>query len=77
MLKVFTILLSSLLLISILYAEENFSEISTQELISIMGYVKKENLEKFKQELDSRVASMSEAEKKDYEKNLHRAKPSQ
>lgn len=77
MLKVFAILLSSLLLISILYAEENFSEMSTQELISIMGYVKKENLEKFKKELDSRVAKMSEAEKKAYEKNLQSLKPSQ
>ena len=74
MLKFFTILFSSLLLISFLYAQENFSEMSTQELISIMGYVKKDNLEKFKKELESRVASMSEAEKKAYEKNLEKIK---
>ena len=77
MLKFFTILLSSLLLISLLYAGENFSEMSTQELISIMGYVKKENLEKFKKELESRVENMSETEKKAYEENLDKEKQSQ
>ncbi len=74
MLKIFSILFSSLLLISILYAGENFSEMSTQELISIMGYVKKDNLEKFKKELESRVVNMSEAEKKAYKKNLQKIK---
>ncbi|MCF6309239.1 MAG: DUF1104 domain-containing protein [Sulfurimonas sp.] len=74
MLKFFAMLLSSLLLISLLYAEENFSEMSTQELISIMGYIKKENLEKFKKELESRVLTMSEAEKKAYGKNLEKVK---
>lgn len=72
MLKTISILFSSLLLISILYAQENFSEMSTQELISIMGYVKKENLEKFNKELESRVASMSEVEKKAYKNNLNK-----
>lgn len=71
MLKTLAILFSStLLLFSLLYAGENFSEMSTQELISIMGYVKKENLQKFKKELESRVLTMSEAEKKAYEKIL-------
>ena len=74
MLKTISILLSSLLLISLLYAGENYSEMSTQELISIMGYVKKENIEKFKKELESRVLTMSEAEKKAYEKNLQKIK---
>ena len=74
MLKIISILFSSLLLISLLYAEENFSEMSTQELISIIGYVKKENLEKFNKELESRVANMSEAEKKTYKKNLDKVK---
>ena len=74
MLKFFTMLLSSLLLISFLYAKENFSEMSTQELISIMGYVKKENVQEFKKELQSRVPSMSQAEKKTYEKNIKKIK---
>ena len=77
MLKFFAMLLSSLLLISLLYAGENFSEMSTQELISIMGYVKKDNLEKFKKELESRAPKMSEEEKKAYEKNLEKEKSSQ
>ena len=55
-------------------ASENFSEMSTQELISIMGYVKKDKLEKFTQELESRVKSMSEKEKKSYKKNLAKNK---
>jgi len=75
MLKKFILLLISLLLgLSLLYAEENFSEMSTQELISIMGYVKKENIEKFNQELKSRVQNMNEKEKIDYEKNLDKVK---
>jgi len=74
MLKTIAILFSSLLLISFLYAGENFSEMSTQELISIMGYVKQSELVKFKQELEERVANMSEAEKKAYNKNLYKLK---
>lgn len=76
MLKIFAILLSSLLLISFLYAEENFSEMSTQELISIMGYVKKDNVQEFKKELDSRVKKMSEEEELAYRKNLDKVKES-
>ena len=57
-----------------LEASENFSEMSTQELISIMGYVKKGELKKFTQELESRVKSMSEKEKKSYKKNLAKNK---
>ncbi|MBC8238014.1 MAG: DUF1104 domain-containing protein [Helicobacteraceae bacterium] len=57
-----------------LEASENFSEMSTQELISIMGYVKKGELKKFTQELESRVKSMSEKEKKAYQKNLEKNK---
>ena len=72
MLKLLTILFSSLLLISLLYAGENFSEMSTQELISIMGYIKQDNLEEFKKELESRVEKMSEEEKLAYEKNLEK-----
>jgi len=57
-----------------LEASENFSEMSTQELISIMGYVKKGELRKFTQELESRVKSMSAKEKKSYKKNLAKNK---
>lgn len=52
----------------------DFSEMSTQELIEIMGYVKKENQHKFEKELKSRISTMSQNEKKQYEKNLQKMK---
>ena len=55
-----------------LVANENFSEMSTQELISIMGYVKKADAKKFQAELQSRIPKMSKAEKKSYEANLEK-----
>lgn len=48
----------------------DYSEMSTQELIEIIGYVKKENQNKFEKELKSRVSTMNEKEKKQYIKNL-------
>ncbi len=53
---------------------ENFSEMSTQELIAIMGYVKPNNQEKFEKELKSRVNAMSSKEKDEYQKNLSKMK---
>ena len=76
MIKILSIFLSSLLITSLLYAEENFSEMSTQELISIIGYVKKSDLQKFKNELQIRVKTMNEAEKKTYKKNLEKLEKS-
>ena len=61
------------LFISCLFAE-NFSNMSTQELIAIMGYVKPQNQKAFMQELQSRVSTMNEREKKAYKKNLKRMK---
>lgn len=62
-----------LLFISSLFAE-NFSEMSTQELIAIMGYVKPQNQKAFDRELKSRVSTMSDKEKKRYKENLKRLK---
>ena len=60
---------------SSLYAGENFSEMSTQELIAIMGYVKNDTeKKKFTKELKARVKTMSASEKKSYDKNLHKLK---
>jgi len=70
--KLLTILFI-VLFTSSLFAED-FSEMSTQELIAIMGYVKPANLPKFKRELRSRVNSMSKNEKKKYKKNLPKMK---
>lgn len=52
----------------------NFSNMSTQELIAIMGYVKPANQKEFKNELKSRVSTMSSKEKKKYKINLTKMK---
>lgn len=52
----------------------DYSEMSTQELIVIMGYVEKKNQTKFKKELKSRVPTMNPKEKAQYEKNLKKMK---
>jgi hypothetical protein len=66
------LLLTLLLLTTLIYAQENYSEMSTQELIAIMGYVKDENKKEFEDELKSRVKSMTEAEQKQYLDNVKR-----
>lgn len=48
----------------------DYSEMSTQELIEIIGYVKKDNKRKFEKELKSRFSTMSDKEKKRYYKRL-------
>jgi len=62
--KPLTLSLLSLLLITSLYAKENFSEMSTQELIAIIGFVKEKEEKKFITELEKRVPTMTSAEKK-------------
>lgn len=62
-----------LLFVSFVFAE-NFSNMSTQELIAIMGYVKPQNQKAFMQELQSRISTMNSREKKQYDKNLKRMK---
>lgn len=61
------------LFISPLFAVD-YSEMSTQELIEIMGYVEKKNVKKFKKELRQRVPTMSTKEKAKYEANLEKLK---
>lgn len=62
------------LLITFIFAKEDYSEMSNQELIAIMGYVKSENKNKFLNELKSRIATMSQREKSQYTKNLKKLK---
>jgi len=50
----------------------NFSQMSTQELIVLVGYVKSADNSALKKELEIRVSSMSEKEKKDYQMALKR-----
>lgn len=67
------ILFVLVLFLSSLWAE-NFSNMSTQELIAIMGYVKPHNQKAFEKELRSRISTMSAAEKKRYKENIKRMK---
>ena len=69
--------LLTLLLLSSLNAGENYSEMSTQELIAIIGYVKEKDVDKFIAELETRIPTMSPAEKKqinNYEDKLKKSK---
>ncbi|RXJ70056.1 DUF1104 domain-containing protein [Halarcobacter ebronensis] len=52
----------------------DYTEMSTQELIEIMGYVEKENLHKFEKELKSRVPTMTQKERDKYLQNLKKIK---
>ncbi|MGB6330008.1 MAG: DUF1104 domain-containing protein [Halarcobacter sp.] len=52
----------------------DYSEMSTEELIVIIGYVKKQNKDKFEKELKSRVGTMNPDEKAKYKKNLEKSK---
>ena len=69
------IILVFLLLITFCAAkQENYSEMSTQELIAIIGYVKEENKVQFFKELNLRIPKMTEQEKIEYEQNLQELK---
>jgi hypothetical protein len=59
-----------LLLFSFVFAKEDYSEMSTQELIAIIGYVKEDNKDSFLKELNSRISAMSDSEKELYEKTV-------
>ena len=61
-----------LLLISFLFAKEDYSEMSTQELIAIIGYVNESNIDSFIKELNSRIPSMTEDEKNLYKETLEK-----
>ena len=71
--KKFLVTLMLTIFISPLFAVD-YSEMSTQELIAIMGYVEKKNVNKFKKELKNRIGTMSPKEKTKYEHNLAKLK---
>lgn len=62
------------LMLSIPLFAVDYSEMSTQELIEIMGYVEKKNVQKFNKELKNRVPTMNEKEKAKYKENLKKLK---
>ncbi|MDY0265211.1 MAG: DUF1104 domain-containing protein [Sulfurospirillum cavolei] len=53
--------------VSLLIAKADFSEMSTEELIALIGYVDAEREERFYRELEKRVSQMDEAQKALYE----------
>lgn len=61
-------------LLSLCFAKEDYSEMSNQELIAIMGYVKDKNKQEFLKELNSRVSTMTDSEKTMYENNKEKLK---
>lgn len=61
-----------LLLCSILLAKTDFSEMSIEELIALIGYVDQSKEERFYKELDKRVEQMSEEQKALYEEDRQR-----
>ena len=64
-----------LLLCTFIFAkQEDYSEMSTQELIAIIGYVKEDNKETFIKELNSRIPKMTEEEKAQFEYNIQELK---
>lgn len=64
-----------LLLFTFIFAkQEDYSEMSTQELIAIIGYVKEENKATFIKELNSRIPKMTEEEKAQFEYNIQELK---
>ncbi|AOO63941.1 DUF1104 domain-containing protein [Sulfurospirillum halorespirans] len=58
--------------LSLLFAKTDFSEMSTEELVALMGYVDKTKEERFYEELERRTQQMSEAQKALYEEDKRR-----
>ena len=64
-----------LLLFTFIFAkQEDYSEMSTQELIAIIGYVKDENKAQFIKELNLRIPTMTQDEKVQFEQNIQELK---
>lgn len=58
--------------LTLLWAKADFSEMSTEELIALIGYVEQSKEEHFYKELDRRIEQMSEAQKVLYEADKKR-----
>jgi len=57
-----------------LFAKVDYSVMSTEELLAMMGYVPAKNEKAFKVELGKRVDMMSKKEKRVYIKNLKKSR---
>ena len=63
-------LLFFLLVVSV-FAKENYSQMSTQELIEIIGFVDEKDKVSFQKELEFRIPKISSFEREQYEKRLN------
>lgn len=70
--KMRKILFVCLLLLSTLWAKADFSEMSTEELIALIGYIDPAKEDRLYEELDTRVDQMSEPQKALYEEDKKR-----
>ena len=61
--------LAVLLVLSTLLAKTDFSEMSTEELIALIGYIDPSKEERLYEELDARIDQMSETQKALYEED--------
>lgn len=66
------ILFLTLCTLSLLFAKTDFSEMSTEELVALIGYVDKTKEERFYEELERRALQMSEAQKALYDEDKRR-----
>ena len=57
----------TLFLLSTLFAKTDFSEMSTEELIALIGYVEEVKMERFLKELTQRFEQMNDEQKALYE----------
>ena len=62
-------LLFFLLVVSV-FAKENYSQMSTQELIEIIGFVDEKDKVSFQKELEFRIPKMSSFEREQYENRV-------
>lgn len=56
-----------LLMVTCLFAKADFTQMSNEELIALIGYVMPENKQAFDKEIQKRKATFTEEEKKKYE----------
>jgi len=68
------IIFSLVFLIVSMSARTDFSEMSTEELLAMIGYIKPANQKSFQKELELRYPKMNEKEKSIYVKNLNKIK---
>ncbi len=66
------VLIILIVLCGMAFARVDYSEMSTEELLAMMGYVSAQNQKVLSRELQSRFPRMSPKEKKTYKQNLEK-----